>query len=63
MIQWKGVLTTAKFSIIIPPPFFFIIHVDHTHIPTILQKCLFDCTLFLENTIFSCYHIYLQHFP
>lgn len=31
MIQWKGILTTAKFSIIIPPPpFFFIIHVDHT---------------------------------
>lgn len=31
MIQWKGVLTTAKFSIIIPPPpLFFIIHVDHT---------------------------------
>lgn len=32
-------------------------------IPTILQKCLFDGTLFLENTIFNCYHIYLQHFP
>lgn len=49
-----------------PPPFFFIIHVDHTETNKFQQyskNVYLTAHCFLENTIFNCYQIYLQHFP